>query len=918
MAEIRLLGAVEVWAAGKLLPTGQPKQRSVLATLAVDAGRLVTWDTLVYRVWGDSPPNGVRAALYSYVTRLRQLLGQAAAHDGEPSPLDRGRSGGYVLRIDPDKVDLHRFRDLVDRSRAANVSAQAAMLREALALWRGEALSGISGHWAARMREGWRQERMDAVVSWAQAEQRLGRPGVVIGPLADMLAENPLVEPLALELMRALCSTGRRAEALDCFAVMRHRLVEELGAEPGTELRELHQHILRDTIAPDQLTSPGARYVPAQLPRNIPGFTGRDVELARLDSLSADGRPVAVVVGTAGIGKTTLAVHWGHRASGRFPDGQLYLNLRGFDPDGRPTGPATAVRGFLEALDVPQPRLPTDFDAQVALYRSLLAGKRILVVLDNAYDAEQIRPLLPAARGCMAVVTSRNHLPGLVVTEGAHPIHLDLLSTNESLDLLSRRLGHARVDAEPAAAVAIVERCARLPLALAIVAARAVTHPGLTLAGLALELADTQARLDALDTGDQATQIRAVFSWSYTGVSRSAARIFRLLGLPPGPDISLAAAASLADLPIADIRPLLAELAEAHLINEHAPGRFTLHDLLRAYAAEQPESHRHAATHRLLDHYLHSANAADRLTNPHRDPITLPAAQPGSIVDGVTDVRLADAWLTTEHHVLLTTINHAMANGWDTHTWQLGWILAHSLYRRGYWHDQVSTGRAAVAAAQRVGDVLAQSRTSRSLARAYLQLGDYDRAQTHLGTALNLADGADDQVGQADAHHILGWVLERKGCHTEAFASARQALTLYRTAGHVSGEARALNTIGWFHAQLGDHHEALRLCEGALDLHQKLGHREGQAATWHSLGYTRHHLGQHERALTCYQHALALFRDLHDRYYEGDTLARIGDTHRAAGHLGPADIAWRLALTILDDLNHPDAEDVRKRIAVHS
>jgi len=686
--------------------------------------------------------------------------------------------------------------------------------------------------------------------------------------------------------------------------------------------------VLRADPTLETVRSSGARTLaavpaPAQLPAAVANFTGRDEYLKQLDALVTDPRTVNAVVvtaigGTAGVGKTALAVHWAHRVADRFGDGQLYVNLRGFDPSGSAMEPAEAIRAFLDALTVPPERIPAGPAAQAGLYRSLLAGKRMLIVLDNARDAEQVRPLLPGSPGCLVVVTSRAQLAGLVATDGAHPLTLDLLTPAEAHDLLAHRLGADRLAAEPDAVGEIITGCAGLPLALTIVAARAVYSPfGLTT--IAAELRDAQGGLDPFDSGDPATDVRAVFSWSYRTLSDDAARLFRLLGVHPGPDVSTPAAASLAGTSPDQIRPLLAELTRTHLIREHRPGRYGFHDLLRAYATEQTHRHdtdgeRHAATHRLLDHYLHTAYTADRLLHPVRDPITPVPPQPGVSPETPADHRQALAWFTTEHPVLLAAVDHAANTGFDTHTWQLAWTLANFLDRRGYWPDQAATLHAAVAAARRLADPAAQARGHRDLAYAYLRLGRYDDAHTELRCALDLYDQTGDQVGQARTHLIVALLRGRQGRHAEALHHARQALDLSRAAGHRAGQARALNDVGWAHAQLGDHQQALTACQQALPLHQELGNRAGQAATWDSLGYAHHHLGHHTQAITSYQHALDLLRDLGERYNEADTLTHLGDTYRAAGDPDAARDAWQQALTILDELHHPDADQVRTKL----
>jgi tetratricopeptide (TPR) repeat protein len=675
-----------------------------------------------------------------------------------------------------------------------------------------------------------------------------------------------------------------------------------------------------------ELVGADARAVPRQLPAAVAHFAGRSDELAVLTSLlrgraTAGGTVViSTIGGTAGVGKTALAVHWAHQVADRFPDGQLYVNLRGFDPTGQVMDPAEAVRRFLDALGVPTQRIPADPDAQAALYRSQLAGRRMLVVLDNARDTAQVRPLLAGAPTCLVLVTSRKRLTGLVASDGAHPIMLDLLTPDEAWQLLTRRLGPDRLAADPDAVAEIVTACARLPLALAIVAARAATHPGLPLHTLAAELRDADARLDTLTTDDPATDVRAVFSWSYHALTPDAAQLFRLLGLHPGPDISAPAAASLAALPSSRLRALLTELTQANLLAEPTPGRYTFHDLLRAYATEQAQStdsdeQRHTATQRILDHYLHTAYTANRLMYPFRDPLPLVPPQPGVTPEALADYDRALDWCTAEHAVLLAAVGHAAATRLDTHAWQLAWTLDTFLDRRGHWHDLAAIGRAAVAAAERLADPPVQARTHRLLAHAYTRLGRFDDARTQLRHALDLTTQADDLAGQAHTHLALAQVWERQGRHPEAFDHARRALDLCRAAGHQLGQARALSGVGWYQALLGDYRQAITACEQALTLLQELDDRDGQADAWDSLGYAHHHLGQHTQAIACYQHAIDLYRDLGDHYDEAETLAHLGDTHHAAGKPEAARTAWQQARTILDQLDHPDADTVRTKLA---
>jgi tetratricopeptide (TPR) repeat protein len=665
------------------------------------------------------------------------------------------------------------------------------------------------------------------------------------------------------------------------------------------------------------------RVIPRQLPTAVRQFVGRSAELAALTEAlrqtpAAGTVMVSVICGTAGVGKTALAVYWAHQVAAQFPDGQLYVNLRGFDPGG-PMTPAEAIRGFLDALDVPPQRIPASLDAQAALYRSLLSGRRMLLLLDNASDISQVRPLLPGTPTCLALVTSRNQLTGLVAAEGARPVPLDLLAATEARELLAEHLTPGRVGAEPEAIESIIALCARLPLALALVAAHAVTHPHLSLPALAAELRDTQGRLDAFAGDDPTTDVRAVFSWSHRALRPAAARLFRLLGLHPGPDISASAAASLIGLPVLPARRLLTELTRAHLIVERTPGRYTFHDLLRAYAAEQaraiePAPQRREAIRRILDHYLHTARTAARLLNPLRKMIEVSPPAPG-----VTPVEFAGygealTWFTDEHAVLLAAVDQAETAGMDVHTWQLAWALVNYLERRGHWHEYAATQRSALAATKRLADPFAEAQASRLLALACTCLTEYDEARTYQRHALELYRKIGDRTGEAYTHYYLAVVAERQSRHTEGLSHARQALELHQAAGERVGRADALNAIGWFLALLGEHEEALAHCEQALVLHREAGHVSGEADTWDSLGYAYHHLGRHREAIDCYREALQLLRDPGDRYYEADTLTHLGDVHLSAGDPDTAMELWHQARDIFDDLGHSDAAGVRARL----
>jgi DNA-binding SARP family transcriptional activator/tetratricopeptide (TPR) repeat protein len=923
--EFRVLGPIEVCADGRRVDAGQPRQRAVLAALLADAGRPVPVEALIDRVWGQAPPRGARPALHAHITRIRQMLDQAAEPGRPPVPLVFA-AGCYLLDVDPLQVDLHRARHLTAQARTPRSSdmSPVELLREAVQLWRGKPLAGLRGTWPEQARQAWRREYLAAAAAWGEAELQVANPGAVIAVLSELAGEHPLTESLAAILMRALAAAGRPAEALTHYEAVRRHLVAELGTDPSAELQAVYQSILHGA-EPSVPTTPDVPAAPAQLPADVSGFTGRAEQLAKLDACLRGGGPGRVVTifavsGTPGVGKTALAVHWAHTVAGQFPDGQLYVNLRGFDPAGRVMDPADAVRGFLEALGVARERIPSSLDARAALYRSLLAGKRFLVLLDNARDAEQVRPLLPAAEGAVAVVTSRNQLTGLLAAEGADPVTLDVLSTDEALDLLSHRLGPERTGAEPDAVEDIITACARLPLALAITAARARQND-FPLAALAAELVETGDRLDALDTGDPAVQVRAVFSWSLAALSAEAGRLFRLLGLHPGPDISTAAAAGLAGHRLSQTRRLLGELTNANLLTEHAPGRYGCHDLLRAYAADLSGTHdsdtaRHDATVRLLDHYVHTAHSADRLLYPARDPIDVPltAAAAGSSPESLADHHKAMAWFGAEHPVLLAAVRHAVDTGQDAYAWQLAWAIDTFLFRRGHWDDRVAVWSNALLAAERLADLNAQACAHRGIARGSVEAGRPADAQTHLHHALDLCIRTGNQAGQANVHNTLAYLCAAQHDHRQALGHAGDALALYLAAGNVRGQALALNGVAWNSVMLADYPQAIAYCQQALPLHDKVGDRRGAADVLDSLGYAHHHLGRHTEAADCYRQALDLVRDLGDRNAEAQILVHLGDTHNIAGNPQAAGQAWNDAVRILAELDHADVHEVRAKL----
>jgi DNA-binding SARP family transcriptional activator/Tfp pilus assembly protein PilF len=939
--EFRLLGPVEVWLDGQPMAAGHARQRAVLAVLLLDAGRAVPPEVLIDRVWGEDPPRSVRNVLYGYVARLRALV----ASGTDPSAGLSRRPGGYLLRVGPDQVDLGRFRRLVaDAADQAGDDRRAgSALGEAAGLWRGPALGGLDSPWLNAMRATLELERAGAVADLTDIRLRRGEHGALAGELAARAGESPADERLIGQLILALHRCGRQAEALRWFDLTRQYLADELGADPSPPLAALHQQILR---ADQSLAAPGpaARLtapVPRELPADVSAFTGRAAELAELDRLlgapaaaaapgsvqagpvqAGPGRAPAAVIsavsGTAGVGKTALAVHWAHRAASRFPDGQLYVNLRGYDP-ARPVTAADALAGFLRALGVPGPDIPPGQDERAARYRSLLAGKRMLVVLDNAGQAEQVRPLLPGTPGCSVVVTSRDALAGLVARDGAARLELDLLPLDEAIALLGELIGEP-ARANPDATAELARQCARLPLALRVAAERAAAHPQVPLADLVADLAGQQ-RLDLLNApGDPSTAVRAVFSWSYQQLSAQAARMFRLLGSHPGPDITATAAASLAGVTEADARRPLRELARAHLIAEHVPGRYGFHDLLRAYAADQAHARedpaeREAALGRVLDHYLHTAARAAFLLNPAKEPVDLAPPRPGATAWQPADYPQAMAWFEEEHQVLLAAVSLAAASGFDTSAWQLPWAMASFVQIRGHWQEWAATQRIALAAATRLADTAAQALCGRLLANAYNELGDHDQARGHYESSLELSQRLGNDLGQAKIHHSLGGLAEHQGRYAEALSHAEHTLRTYQVMGDKARQAQALNNIGWCHGLLGNYQQARAFCRQAVTLSTEAGNRWTEGHAWDSVGYAEHQLGNLAEAATCYQRAVSIAREADNRFLEAASLTHLGDTGQAAGQLAQARNSWQQALAILEDLQHPDASQVRAKLA---
>ncbi|MER6531808.1 BTAD domain-containing putative transcriptional regulator [Streptomyces sp. NPDC001508] len=940
-----VLGPVRAVRGEQELDLGSPQQRAVLVALLLRRGRPLTLGELVDAVWGEEPPAAAVSVLRTYVSRLRKIL------EPERDPAEAPRvivsvGDGYLVRGAEDSLDLADFERRVEEAKKLRVdgdlSGAASLLHSALGRWQGTALAGIPGPLAAAERTWLEEERLSTLETRLDLDIELGRHAEIVSELFSLTHRHPLRERLCGLLMLALYQGGRQAEALAAYRSARAGLVSELGVEPGLELQRLHDRILAADVS---LAAPAARPAaapatdpaaaapadgehlarPAQLPADLPTFVGRCAELDAVRALlPGDGRPPGTVVisaigGMGGVGKTTLAVHWAHEIAGRFPDGQLYINLRGFDPAGPGMAPDEAVRILLDAFGVPPERIPAGLDAQVALYRSLLAQRRVLILLDNARDADQVRPLLPGSAGSLVIVTSRSRLAGLVAGEGAHPLTLDQLSSAEAHDLLARRLGAERLAAEPGAAAEIVARCGRLPLALAIVAAHAAVNPHFPLSAIAERVRESHGSLDMFADGDLGTDLRAVFSWSYRALSAPAARLFRLLGLHGGPDISVPAAAALAGLTPRETRAPLLELTRAHLLTEHFPGRYALHDLLRFYAAErvtteESTEERDRAVERLLAWYLHTTDAAYAHITPQRPRIPLEPPPDGCRPLGFSSHDQALDWCERERPNLVNAVRRAAECG----QWGIAWRLTAALwgffYLRSHLHDWLDSARTGLAAARAARDSRGVAQALADTAAALRSMGRYDEAAAHFYDAMTAYRDLGDLRGRASAVTNLGDSYLEAGLLDKAVEYTRRGLLLDRFLGSSWGEGIGLSNLGDAYQRQGRFDEAVACLEQALTVLRADDNRWVEGVALDILGTVHRRLRRYDVALAHYYRALTTHRDIGNRWGEGHTLGNLGDVQLAAGDPEAARASWEQALAIFAEFGHQDAETIRARL----
>ncbi len=958
-----LLGPLTVRMDGVAVPIAVGKQRVVLAALLLRAGRTTTADQLTELLWGSALPPSAAVTLRNYVKLLRRAFG-ASRNRIVTQP------GGYLIEVDPGELDITAMQEEVafaHRSVQAGAWADAARHADtALAFWRGDPLCDIGSDVLALQEIPRLTElRFQARELRIEAGLHLSRHAELVGEARQLTVEAPMREHLHVLLLRALHECGRRAEALEAYQDARRVLAEELGCEPGTELQVLHREILNDHVLIPATPTPAAQasaaserkaLAPHELPAAVASFTGRESELAAMDSLlhapPADTSLtvlVTAIAGTAGVGKTALAVHWAHRVTDSFPGGQLYVNLRGYDP-GQPVSAGDALAGFLRSLGVAGQDIPAEEGERAGRYRSLLARRRMLVVLDNARDADQVRPLLPGTPGCAALVTSRDALGGLVARDGARRLDLDLLPIADAVALLHALIG-ARADTETQAAAALAMSCCRLPLALRIAAELAVARPSASLAELASELADKRRRLNTLDTGkDRMTALRSVFSWSYGQLDADCARAFRLCGLHPGPELDAYAAGALTGTTVESAGKTIGLLRRAHLIQGASPGRYAMHDLLRDYArelalAQDSEQERRASLTRLLDYYLNATAAAARVMFPAAQYRVSRVIAPATDAPLLADPAEAACWLDGERASLVAATAHAAAHGWPTHAAEMAGMMFRYLDSGGHYaeasavhaharraasqaNDRAAEADAlislAIAEARQcchrqaighlrdaltlfrdIGDRTGQARALANLGVAYLRQGRFHDAFTHLQNTLPLLRETGHRPGEASTLNNLGLACLRLGWQQQATSYLRRALTLSREISNIPSEARALTNLGEVEMLQGRHQRAAAHLQQALTLFRQTGDRIGEAYGLASLGDLNLRRGYHNRAISCHQHALTLFREIADRSGEAAALNGLAEVLLTTGPASAAHDAYTAALELAAQISEP-------------
>ncbi|MEU2437709.1 BTAD domain-containing putative transcriptional regulator [Streptomyces rubradiris] len=946
-----LLGPVRAWRGEDSLPTGSPNQRALLVALLLREGRTATAAELIDSLWGDEPPASALPGVRTYASRLRKVLGPDVVVS---------RSGGYAISaLSEGAVDLwtaQRLAEEAEAARAAGDLGQArAFLGRALALWDGEPLAGVPGPYAEAQRTRLEEWRLQLLESRLDMDLEQGRHAEAVAELTALTAAHPLRERLRELLMLALYRSGRQAEALAVYADTRRLLRDELGVDPRPGLSDLQQRILRADPALAEPSAPVTApavvpVVPYQLPATVPDFTGRADVVRELHDLIASGEDEVVAVsalaGIGGVGKTTLAVHVAHQASRAFPDGQLWVDLQG--TGSHPAEPAPVLGSFLRALGTPDPAVPESAEERAALYRSLLRGRRVLVVLDNAKDAAQVRPLLPGTPGSSALVTSRVRMVDLA---GARLVDLDVMSPGEALTLFTRIVGRERVAAEREAAMEVVAACGFLPLAIRIAASRLAARRTWTVSVLAAKLADERRRLDELQAGDLA--VKATFELGYGQLEPAQARAFRLLGLADGPDISLAAAAAVLDLPAESAEDLLESLVDASLLESAAPGRYHFQNLLRLYAracAERDEQpgEREAALGRLLDFYLATATRAYAIERPEDRLVDHleTAGHPGL---SFADPPAARDWLYAEAGPLLSVVRQSARSPLLRRAVDTLWA-ALDLSEGSLSQPYEEAALALCDAARAAGDRRAEARALVTAAHAHVISGRFEAADEAAARAVELSADA-DPLTTAWAYDRRGVIAHYRGRLADGERHLARAADGFRACGDRPGEAAALSGLSRLRVADGRPEEAVRLARQGVEMYDAMGHALRGANARYALALALAATGEPTPALRLLGEALEVFRGGRQLFWQSMTHYRMaeiqlaqgapaaaaasaeaalvplaevgGDVRRAnaltllgralarLGQSGRAESCWREALALYEGLGADEARDLR-------
>lgn len=899
-----MLGAFQVLAGGRDVTPTAGRLRTLLAVLAMAAGEVVTIARLAEELWGDEQPDDAGRGLRTYVTRLRAVLGADAVGTFP---------GGYRLECDPDQVDALRLLRLA-ASTTTEIDPRGP-LAAAEALWRGEPFTGIEGH---RLVDSERPRLTQTYLSVVEQQIDLALAdggddalGWRLPELAALAERHPLRESLWARLIRVLNRLSRTAEAREALALIKGRLTEALGVDPGPVLRRAAAELGGE---PKALTF----VVPRQLPGVPAAFTGRQGELDALNGFlrerdaSVGGMLVAALHGSGGAGKTTLAVRWAHEVADQFEDGQLFLNLRGYGP-GLPVEPAAALDTLLRGLGVPGDAIPPGVDARSALLRTTLASRRVLIVLDNARSADQVRPLLPGP-GVVVLVTSRTQLRGLAARDGARRIQVARLLPAESRTMLGKLLAGQGTEYDEADLVQLAEACAHLPLALAIAAERAGRHPGIPVSESIARLQDEQDRLGAFDSGDDDTaSLRAVFAMSYDGLDSAAARMFRLLGVHPGSDVSAAAAAALAAVPLPAAVRLLDVLSDVNMVDQRPGGRYEQHDLLREYASELvSDAERDAATERLASWYIHSSvNARHQLDRRPK------LADFGQVADGVTPLTFADetgalAWYDAEYRSLVAMVESSLAAGRSPTAARIVHSLNVYLVTRWYVDEAVELQTLALNAAQAAGDVLAEAVSCQQLGGTCYQRGEYAEAQAWIRWAVKLFDDIGDEAGRCVSQAALGLALQMSEQLDASIENLEEACRTADALGLGAVAANARNNLAWGYVEAGRPQEAAEAAARSVAHYRASGEKRGVSITLDTLGYALAVQGRHADAVVHFQAAIDMHREMGRPWTEAAVLKRLGDSSAALGQQARARECWLRALRILDEIKAADTSELAR------